>query len=52
MQVVRQNRNPYNFGLTETVGHMRRLHEKWYPSDFLCWAPEHSYEKKTYNPII
>ena len=43
-RVVGQNRNPYNPCLTETVGYRRRLHEKWPPPDFLCWAPEHPYD--------
>ena len=47
LRAVRQNWNPYNSGLIETVGHRRRLYEKWRPSDFLCWAPEHPYENKT-----
>jgi hypothetical protein len=52
MRMVRQNRNPYNSGLIEMVGHRLRLHEKWHPSDFLCWAPEHPYDKKTYKTIV
>ena len=52
MQMVRQNRNPYNSGLIEMVGHRLRLHEKWHPSDFLCWAPEHLYKNKTYKTIV
>ena len=52
MRVVRQNWNPYNSGLAETVGHRRRLYENWYPSDFLCWASEQLCENKTYKIII